>query len=106
MDEGIRAVFDFSTHITDVGNLAIRTSTTFWHTCGITSETTKFYLVISQLDHQYAEEVDDIIAFPPQRDPYTTPLPLWYSSDCAEEENESCFQFCSERTFFRIESKT
>lgn len=28
---------------------------------------------------------------------------LWYSSDCVEEENEDCFQFCSERTFFRIE---
>jgi hypothetical protein len=38
---------------------------------GITSETTKFYHVISQLDHRYAEEVD-IITSPPQRDPYTT----------------------------------
>jgi hypothetical protein len=28
---------------------------------GITNESTKFYHIVSQLDHQYAEDVDDII---------------------------------------------
>jgi hypothetical protein len=32
----------------------------------------KFYYVISQLDHQYATEVEDIITSPPERKPYTT----------------------------------
>jgi hypothetical protein len=39
---------------------------------GITTEQTKFYHVISQLDHWYAAEVRDIIISPPPRDPYTT----------------------------------
>jgi hypothetical protein len=39
---------------------------------GISSETTKFYYVISQLDHRYATEVEDVITSPPERDPYTT----------------------------------
>jgi hypothetical protein len=39
---------------------------------GISSETTKFCHVISQLDHRYAEEVDDIITSTPQLDPYST----------------------------------
>jgi hypothetical protein len=39
---------------------------------GISSEKTKFYYVISQLDHRYAAEVEDIITSPPERDPYTT----------------------------------
>jgi hypothetical protein len=39
---------------------------------GVNSETTKFFYVISQLDHRYAAEVEDIITFPPERDPYTT----------------------------------
>jgi hypothetical protein len=39
---------------------------------GISSEKTKFYYVISQLDQRYAVEVEDIITSPPERDPYTT----------------------------------
>jgi hypothetical protein len=39
---------------------------------GVDSEKTKFFLVISQLDHRYASEVEDIITSPPERDPYTT----------------------------------
>jgi hypothetical protein len=39
---------------------------------GITTEGTKFYNVISQLDHRYAAEVRDIIISPLPRDPYTT----------------------------------
>jgi hypothetical protein len=39
---------------------------------GITSETTKFHYVISQLEQKYAAEVDDIITSPPQDQPYTT----------------------------------
>jgi hypothetical protein len=31
----------------------------------------KFFHVISQLDHRYAAEVENIIS-PPERDPYTT----------------------------------
>jgi hypothetical protein len=38
---------------------------------GISSEMTKFF-IISQLDHQYAAEVEDIIISPPKWDPYTT----------------------------------
>jgi hypothetical protein len=38
---------------------------------GISSERTKFFQVISQLDHRYAAELEDIITFPPERDPYT-----------------------------------
>jgi hypothetical protein len=38
---------------------------------GISSEKTKFFHVISQLDHRYAVEVEDIIISPPKRDPYT-----------------------------------
>jgi hypothetical protein len=37
---------------------------------GISSEKTKFYYVISQLDQRYATEVEDIIC-PPERAPYT-----------------------------------
>jgi hypothetical protein len=40
---------------------------------GISSEKTKFFHVISQLDHRYAAEVEDIITSPPERDPYTAP---------------------------------
>jgi hypothetical protein len=39
---------------------------------GVSSETTEFFHVISQLDHWYAAEVKDIIISPPERDPYTT----------------------------------
>jgi hypothetical protein len=39
---------------------------------GVNSEKTKFLHVISQLDHRYAAEVEDIITSPPERDPYTT----------------------------------
>jgi hypothetical protein len=39
---------------------------------GISSETIKCFHIISQLDHQYAAEVEDIIISPPERDPYTT----------------------------------
>jgi hypothetical protein len=39
---------------------------------GIGSETTKFFHVISQLDHRHATKVEDIIISPPERDPYTT----------------------------------
>jgi hypothetical protein len=41
---------------------------------GISSETTKFYHVISQLDQRYPAELEDVITSPPERDPYTT---LW-----------------------------
>lgn len=37
---------------------------------GITADTTKFYHVISKLDHQYAAEVKDIITAPPREDKY------------------------------------
>ncbi|XP_050679662.1 uncharacterized protein LOC126975704 [Leptidea sinapis] len=36
----------------------------------VTSDSTKFYYVISQLDHQYAAEVKDIIISPPATDKY------------------------------------
>jgi hypothetical protein len=39
---------------------------------GITSEKTKFFYVISQLDHRYTAEVEDIITYPPEQEPYTT----------------------------------
>jgi hypothetical protein len=39
---------------------------------GVSCEKTKFFHVISQLDHRYAAEVEDIITSPPERDPYTT----------------------------------
>jgi hypothetical protein len=39
---------------------------------GISSETTKFYHVVSQLDQRYAAELEDVITSPPERDPYTT----------------------------------
>jgi hypothetical protein len=38
----------------------------------ISSEKTKFFHVISQLNHQYAAEVEDIIISPPEWEPYTT----------------------------------
>jgi hypothetical protein len=38
----------------------------------VSSEKTKFIHVISQLDHRYAAEVEDIITSPPERNPYTT----------------------------------
>jgi hypothetical protein len=39
---------------------------------GISRKMTKFFCAISQLDHRYAEEVEDIIISPPEQDPYTT----------------------------------
>jgi hypothetical protein len=36
---------------------------------GISSEKTKFFHVISQLDHWYAAEVEDIITSPPNGTP-------------------------------------
>jgi hypothetical protein len=39
---------------------------------GVSSEKTKFFHVISQLDHRYAAEVEEIITSLPERDPYTT----------------------------------
>jgi hypothetical protein len=38
---------------------------------GISTDKTKFYYVISQLDQRYAVEVEDIITSPPERAPYT-----------------------------------
>jgi hypothetical protein len=38
---------------------------------GISNDRTKFYHIISQLDHRYAAEVEDIIPSPPHQDPYT-----------------------------------
>jgi hypothetical protein len=38
----------------------------------ISSEQTKFCYVISQLDHRYAMEVEDIITSPPEQNPYST----------------------------------
>jgi hypothetical protein len=39
---------------------------------GISSEKIKFCNVLSQLDHRYVMEVEDIIISPPDRHPYTT----------------------------------
>jgi hypothetical protein len=39
---------------------------------GISSEKTKFFHVISQLDHLCAAELEDIITSPPEQSPYTT----------------------------------
>jgi hypothetical protein len=39
---------------------------------GISNERTEFFDMISQLDQQYATEVEDIITSPPEKDPYTT----------------------------------
>jgi hypothetical protein len=39
---------------------------------GISIERTKFYHIISQLDHKYAAEVEDIITSPLQQEPCTT----------------------------------
>jgi hypothetical protein len=39
---------------------------------GISSETTKFFHVISQLDHWCAAQMEDIIISPPEQSPYTT----------------------------------
>jgi hypothetical protein len=38
----------------------------------VNSEKTKFFHVISQLDHRYATETEDIITSPPEQNPYTT----------------------------------
>jgi hypothetical protein len=38
----------------------------------ISNDRIKFYHTISQLDHRYAVELEDIITFPPQQIPYTT----------------------------------
>jgi hypothetical protein len=38
---------------------------------GVNNEKTKFYHVVSQLDHRYATEVEDIITSPPEKDPYS-----------------------------------
>jgi hypothetical protein len=63
---------------------------------GINCERTKFCYVISQLDHRFASEVEDIITSPPEQEPYTTlrtelvsrlspsrgnikPNPCWYN---------------------------
>jgi antitoxin (DNA-binding transcriptional repressor) of toxin-antitoxin stability system len=43
-----------------------------FHLAGISNELTKFYHVVSYLDERYVAEVDDIINFTPQHDPYTT----------------------------------
>jgi hypothetical protein len=39
---------------------------------GITQELTKFHYIISHLDQRHAEEIEDLIASPPQHNPYTT----------------------------------
>jgi hypothetical protein len=39
---------------------------------GVNCERTKFCYVISQLDHRFTSEVEDIITSPPEREPYTT----------------------------------
>jgi hypothetical protein len=39
---------------------------------GISQEVTKFHYIVSHLDQRYAEEIDDLIASPPQHNPYTT----------------------------------
>jgi hypothetical protein len=48
---------------------------------GISSEKTKFYYVILQLDHWYAAKVEDIITSPLEQDNYTM-LKMSKSSDC------------------------
>jgi hypothetical protein len=40
---------------------------------GISNDRTKFFIMESKLDHQFAAEVEDIITFPPQKGPYTKP---------------------------------
>jgi hypothetical protein len=40
---------------------------------GISSKKTKLCHVISQLDHRYTAEQEDIITSLPEQDPYTTP---------------------------------
>jgi hypothetical protein len=48
---------------------------------GISSETTKFYHVVLQLDQRYASELEDVITSPQERDPYSTRAELirWLS---------------------------
>jgi hypothetical protein len=41
---------------------------------GISRERTKFYYVLSQLDHRYAREVRAIVTSPPQQEEVTLPL--------------------------------
>jgi hypothetical protein len=38
---------------------------------GISNDRTKFYHILSQLEHRYAAEVEDIKTSPPHQDPYT-----------------------------------
>jgi hypothetical protein len=45
---------------------------THFTSAGLSNEQTKVYYVISQLEHQCAAEVEDIIISPPERDTYTT----------------------------------
>jgi hypothetical protein len=42
-----------------------------FNVAGISNKKTKFYHVISKLDHEYAAEVENIMTYPPQKDPYT-----------------------------------
>lgn len=39
---------------------------------GITQDSTKFYHIVSQLEHQYASEIEDIIENPPKENKYGT----------------------------------
>jgi hypothetical protein len=55
----------------------------------ISSEMTKFFHVISQLDHRYAAEGEDIIISPPERDPYTTLRSELVRRLTPREDNES-----------------
>jgi hypothetical protein len=63
---------------------------------GFSSVKTKFFHVISQLDHRYAAEVEDIITSPPERDPYTvlkTELVAW----CPPRENNASANYSRSR---------
>jgi hypothetical protein len=40
-----------------------------FYLAGVNSEKTKFFHLISQLDHRYAAQAEDIITSPPEGDP-------------------------------------
>ncbi|XP_048479715.1 uncharacterized protein LOC125489112 [Plutella xylostella] len=54
----------------------------------ITDDTTKFYHVIGQLEHQYAAEVEDIITSPPDTDKYENLKAELLKRLCVSKENK------------------
>jgi hypothetical protein len=67
-----------------------------FHLAGISNELTKFYHVVSQLDERYVAEVDDIINFPPQHDPYTTLKTELIKRLCPSRHQRTCQLFTLE----------